>query len=917
MKKYFFKQPKNTTSFPKENYIVQQKYDGERMMMIDENMKHKLLNRRYAIKNKQFPEFNNTHLPKNTVLDGEMVVFDDKHRDNFNLLSKRTHLKHNINEMAQQYPATYMAFDILKYKNQCLCAIPLSQRLQTFKHIPPAKNIEIIKSYPLSQTRHLLSKHGEGVVFKRTDSTYEDKKDDAWLKYKKSKEADLVVTGYKEGSGKRKGMVGAVYLGVWDGKDIKPIGKAGSFKNMEENDLRQLKHDLDKYKTHQHDGNVVVKPKVFVKVQYDSMGARGNLRVPRVIGFRTDIGIRDTHASEPISDETSKNGGNLFWNVMAQHGISMHNLSPKDRKQIRRTYEKNPELLKASENLNIQRGPTYPMNDIEFAHEFGFIGEQDRIKVDENEYKNLQDINLSMYKSSKDINKDVLGQLLQHELQHRWDYYHLPFKQVKREDAIKDEREEQLQRAKIMIPFLSEEQKKQGFKYWTKGEGQYSRLPDEARAYEAEQKPRERDIQVKPAFATKQAGAFFQRVDKDESQNKKQNKIITLAYKLKRILTPLSYRIDIAGSIRRGVEPRDIDIVLVPKDKERVKERLKQLGARVSASGNTLHYSSIDGVHVDIYFANKDSYGAQLMTRTGPRGGNIGNRTLAKRKGMLLNQYGLFKGKRRIAGRTEKEIYEALGKQYKSPEIRGKSASEIRKDKSRNKEKSYVEIYPKTDEDKYYYLYHGTPIYNKDKIIQQGILPKTATGGLTEVEEILHKHNIPKTEVTKEIWKYPQRRLEETKGHIHLASDYDYALQNSLATYEAKNELEAELWRRQHPHATNKEYWEQVVKKRFQPNSAVFLVRVPKEKFTYKRYDVPNQVIEEPYNPTGQDDIVLDKVPPQDILGYTIEKRKPWWPQTPSKTSGTARIPIQQSMERMFGEEDKSKNRILLPEVRY
>jgi DNA polymerase (family 10) len=151
------------------------------------------------------------------------------------------------------------------------------------------------------------------------------------------------------------------------------------------------------------------------------------------------------------------------------------------------------------------------------------------------------------------------------------------------------------------------------------------------------------------------------------------SEVIKLSKEIESELKPLSRRIDIAGSIRRKVdEPVDVDIVMIPKNKEKVREKLAHLG-RITAQGETMVETKINGVDVDTYFAEPDSYGAQLMTRTGPWQGNLGNRTLAKNKCMKLSQYGLFDRKtgKRIAGRTEKEIYEALGKKYKEPELRG------------------------------------------------------------------------------------------------------------------------------------------------------------------------------------------------------------------------------------------------------
>ena len=139
-------------------------------------------------------------------------------------------------------------------------------------------------------------------------------------------------------------------------------------------------------------------------------------------------------------------------------------------------------------------------------------------------------------------------------------------------------------------------------------------------------------------------------------------------------LRPLSKKIDVAGSIRRKQPaPVDIDIVMIPRvPKDKIRDQLVGMGAKVEAEGDKTIQTRINGVDVDVYFADTNDYGAQLMTRTGPWQGNIGNRTLAKNKGLLLNQYGLFRGNRKIAGKTEASIYKALGKQYKKPEDRGK-----------------------------------------------------------------------------------------------------------------------------------------------------------------------------------------------------------------------------------------------------
>ena len=146
--------------------------------------------------------------------------------------------------------------------------------------------------------------------------------------------------------------------------------------------------------------------------------------------------------------------------------------------------------------------------------------------------------------------------------------------------------------------------------------------------------------------------------------------VLFLADKIYKQLKPLSKRISFAGSIRRkSSKPVDVDIVLIPKDKEKIKEGLSKQG-KVLFSGEKKFGVKIEGVKVEIYFATEDDWGAMLLYSTGPFGLSIGLRILARKQGMFLNQYGLYKNGNIIASKTEEEIYSAFGKKYKKPEER-------------------------------------------------------------------------------------------------------------------------------------------------------------------------------------------------------------------------------------------------------
>jgi len=148
--------------------------------------------------------------------------------------------------------------------------------------------------------------------------------------------------------------------------------------------------------------------------------------------------------------------------------------------------------------------------------------------------------------------------------------------------------------------------------------------------------------------------------------------VLKIANNIYKSLKPLTYRQEIVGSIRRKQKnPIDIDIVLIPKSKNKIVEHLKNKGKYLQGGEKRVSFK-IKGVKAELYFANNKSWGAHLMTYTGPFQYNIGLRMKAKNKGLLLNQYGLFKNKKQIAGSTELSIYKALGKHYKEPELRGK-----------------------------------------------------------------------------------------------------------------------------------------------------------------------------------------------------------------------------------------------------
>ncbi|MDD5710598.1 MAG: DNA polymerase/3'-5' exonuclease PolX [Candidatus Colwellbacteria bacterium] len=130
----------------------------------------------------------------------------------------------------------------------------------------------------------------------------------------------------------------------------------------------------------------------------------------------------------------------------------------------------------------------------------------------------------------------------------------------------------------------------------------------------------------------------------------------------------------IAGSLRRRKETiGDLDLLAVSLNPDRVMKFFtsQREVARVLAKGSTKASVTLkQGIDADLRVVGAGSYGAALAYFTGSKTHNIALRKIAQSKGLKLNEYGLYRGSRRIAGRSEEEIYENLGLQYVEPEMR-------------------------------------------------------------------------------------------------------------------------------------------------------------------------------------------------------------------------------------------------------
>jgi bifunctional non-homologous end joining protein LigD len=173
------------------------------------------------------------------VLDGEIVVVDDRGRSDFQMLQH--HLDPGRGHLL------YYVFDLLYFQGHDLRDLPLLRRKELLKHILPVSpkirfsdhvGKEGVLFYKVSKENGL-----EGIIAKHAQSAYETgRRSRQWLKVKTRQTQEGVIAGFTEPGGGRK-YFGALVLGVYEGGGLTSIGNVGS--GFTEKDLKDIRAELD------------------------------------------------------------------------------------------------------------------------------------------------------------------------------------------------------------------------------------------------------------------------------------------------------------------------------------------------------------------------------------------------------------------------------------------------------------------------------------------------------------------------------------------------------------------------------------------------------------------------------------------------------------------------------------------------
>jgi ATP-dependent DNA ligase len=274
-------------------WAYEQKFDGFRAIAFVDGEQLVLQSRGAKDLTRYFPELSLP--PGRYVLDGEIVIDGDGDAQQFGALQQRIHpAASRIERLAREWPASYVAFDLLELDGTDLRGEPFERRRDALDGLPGVRRSTLVRD-PAQAQAWLEST--EGVVAKRLDAPYAAGKRTAMVKVKRVRTIDCVVMGYRPGTAA--GTVGSLILGLYepDGR-LRPVGHTSGFNAARK---RELLSELAPYETGARGSGdpsrwtadrdlewVELRPEIVVEVSYDHVSDGRIRHGTKVVRFRDD-----------------------------------------------------------------------------------------------------------------------------------------------------------------------------------------------------------------------------------------------------------------------------------------------------------------------------------------------------------------------------------------------------------------------------------------------------------------------------------------------------------------------------------------------------------------------------------------------------------------------------------------------------
>jgi bifunctional non-homologous end joining protein LigD len=280
------------------------KWDGIRAVAYVEGGRVRLLSRSGEDITPRYPEVHAMGRAlgsREVILDGEVVALDENGRPSFEQIQQRMGLtsESEIRRKLKVVPITYMLFDLMWQDGHSALERPYTERRRMLEALKLTGDSWQTPPYEKGGGQVMLeasAKAGlEGIMAKKLDSKYEPGlRSGAWVKIKNHSRQELVIGGWLEGEGRRRGYPGALLVGYYDKGKFVYAGKVGTgFTDAMLDKLLALMKPLEQASSPFDVGSPpkkahFIKPKLVGEFEFVEWTKSGQLRAPTFKGLRTD-----------------------------------------------------------------------------------------------------------------------------------------------------------------------------------------------------------------------------------------------------------------------------------------------------------------------------------------------------------------------------------------------------------------------------------------------------------------------------------------------------------------------------------------------------------------------------------------------------------------------------------------------------
>lgn len=292
-------------AFDSDDWLFEIKWDGYRAIAEVDKKNTKLYSRNGLTFDKAYPKVFEAlaSLEKHAILDGEIVVFDETGKPNFQKLQNY--------QNKDKYKIQYHVFDCLELEGKSLVNLPLIERKEILREFlpksPVIKYCDHVEDEGKTLFKEMQKMHFEGMIAKKKTSKYLiGKRSSDWLKIKNVQSQEVIIVGFTAPKGSRQ-FFGSLMIALKNKGKLVSVGNVGT--GFTDKSLKELHGKLKKIGRNSSPLDVPIKetsdmtwvePELVCNIKFTEITDDGSVRHPVFQGLRVDKSAREVKLEKPV-----------------------------------------------------------------------------------------------------------------------------------------------------------------------------------------------------------------------------------------------------------------------------------------------------------------------------------------------------------------------------------------------------------------------------------------------------------------------------------------------------------------------------------------------------------------------------------------------------------------------------------------